>query len=350
MEISLQNIARTIDGEIKGNPAKPIQGVAPFDDATGTDITYAGNASYLKRMDETGAGAVMVPRDFDWPETTLVRVDNPQVAFAKVVALFHPPSLPEAGISPKACIGERFVCGEDAAIAPCVVIQNNVSLGDRVTLHPNVTIGDDVTIGNDVLIYPGVRIRERCTIGNRVTIHANTVIGSDGFGFAPDGGGYYKIPQIGTVRIDDDVEIGACNTIDRATFGTTWIQRGVKTDNLVQIAHNVTVGEDTVLVSQVGISGSVTIGRHAILAGQAGVSGHLTIGDNVTIGPQSGVAKSIPEGKTVSGSPELPHRLWLRVQRIMPRLPELKKKISEIEKRINRIEEKNVGGTYGKTV
>jgi UDP-3-O-[3-hydroxymyristoyl] glucosamine N-acyltransferase len=272
-----------------------------------------------------------------------VRVNNPHVAFAKVLELFYPASRAKTGISSKACIGENFVCGKNVSIAPFVVIQNSVTFGDAVTVHPNVVIGDNVVIGSNVLIYPNVTILERCIIGSRVTIHAGTVIGSDGFGFAPDGQQYLKIPHIGIVQIDDDVEIGACNTIDRATLGKTWIRQGVKTDNLVQIGHNVTVGENTVLVSQVGISGSVTIGRHAVLAGQAGVSGHLTIGDGVTIGPQSGIAKSIPKGETVSGSPEMPHRLWLKVQRIIPRLPELKRRILEIEKRLSRIEEKQNG-------
>jgi UDP-3-O-[3-hydroxymyristoyl] glucosamine N-acyltransferase len=178
-----------------------------------------------------------------------------------------------------------------------------------------------------------------------VIIHAGTVIGSDGFGFAPDGKKYYKIPHIGRVQIDDDVEIGAGNTIDRATFGKTWIKSGVKTDNLVHIAHNVTVGENSILVAQVGISGSVTIGKNAILAGQAGVVGHLNIGDNVTIGAQAGVAQSVSGDEIVSGSPAIPHRLWLRVQKILPRLPDLKKKLQEIEKRLDKIERsKNENG------
>ena len=171
-----------------------------------------------------------------------------------------------------------------------------------------------------------------------MVINAGTVIGSEGFGFAPDGETYYKIPQIGIVQIDDDVEIGAGNTIDRATFGKTWIKRGVKTDNLVQIAHNVTVGENTILVSQVGISGSCTIGKHAVLAGQAGISGHLTIGDDAIVGPQAGIGKSVPAGEVVSGSPGIPHRRWLRVQNVVPKLPEMKKRISEIEKRLKKIE------------
>jgi UDP-3-O-[3-hydroxymyristoyl] glucosamine N-acyltransferase len=171
-----------------------------------------------------------------------------------------------------------------------------------------------------------------------VIIHAGSVIGSDGFGFAPDEGRYHKIPQIGSVRIDDDVEIGACNTIDRATFGKTWIKRGVKTDNLVHIAHNVVVGEDTVLVAQVGIAGSVTIGNHAILAGQVAVAQHVTIGNRVTVGGQSGVAKSVPDDQIVSGTPGMPHRLWLKVSNIIPKLPDMKKKIRELEKRIERLE------------
>jgi UDP-3-O-[3-hydroxymyristoyl] glucosamine N-acyltransferase len=193
-------------------------------------------------------------------------------------------------------------------------------------------------IGDDVTLFPNVTILERCRIGNRVIVQAGSVIGSDGFGYAPDGRMYRKIRHIGIVQIDDDVEIGAGNTIDRATFGRTWIQRGVKTDNLVHVAHNVTVGEDTVLVAQVGISGSVTIGRHVIIAGQAGVSGHLDIGDDVIIGPRGGVAKSIPAGEVVSGAPEMPNRAWLKVQRIIPRLPEFKKKMEDIEKRVKRLE------------
>jgi len=201
-----------------------------------------------------------------------------------------------------------------------------------------VVIGDNVVIGNDVMIYPNVTVLDRCTIGNRVIIHAGTVIGSDGFGFAPDGKKYYKVPHTGIVRIDDDVEIGAGNTIDRATFGKTWIKSGVKTDNLVHIAHNVTVGENSVLVAQVAIGGSVSIGKNVILAGQAAIADHLILGDDVTVVGQSGVAKSVPSGETVSGSPAIPHRLWLRVQKILPRLPDLKKKLEDIEKRLKRIE------------
>lgn len=195
-------------------------------------------------------------------------------------------------------------------------------------------------MGNDVQIYPNVTILERCRIGSRVIIHAGTVIGSDGFGFVPDGKKYYKIPHIGIVQIDDDVEIGAGNAIDRATIGKTWIRRGAKTDNLVHIAHNVTVGEDTALLGQVGISGSVTIGKNAVLAGQVAVADHITIGDEVTASGQTAIVKSVPRGEIVSGTYAMPHRLWLRVQQILPKLPELKKKLTEIEKRLKKIEKK----------
>ncbi|MFH2218799.1 MAG: UDP-3-O-(3-hydroxymyristoyl)glucosamine N-acyltransferase [Pseudomonadota bacterium] len=339
MEISLAKIRDFVNGEISGDLTKMIRGVAPFDHAGVDDITLAAGPKYLKRIGQTGAGAVVVPKDFKTPSTNIVRVDNPQVAFARIMTLFHPPARPKPGISSTAYIGKNFTCGQEASIAPCAVIQDNVVLGHRVILHPCVVIGDNVVIGDDVEIHPNVSILERCRIGSRVIINAGTVIGSEGFGFAPDGETYCKIPQTGIVQIDDDVEIGAVNAIDRATFGKTWIKSGVKTDNLVQIAHNVTVGENTILVSQVGISGSCTIGKHAVLAGQAGLSGHLTIGDNAVVGPQAGIAKSVPAGEVVSGSPEMPHRLWLRVQRIIPKLPELKKKIIEMEKRLEKIEQ-----------
>lgn len=202
-------------------------------------------------------------------------------------------------------------------------------------IHPHVVFGEGVCIGDDVEVFPNVTILKGCVVGNRVIIHPGSVIGSDGFGFVPDGEQHYKIPQLGIVVIDDDVEIGACNTIDRATFGKTWIKQGVKTDNHIHIAHNVVIGENTLIVAQVGIAGSTTIGKNVILAGQAGIGGHLSIGDRVTVGPQAGVTRSVSEGQVVSGTPEMPHRLWLRVSQIIPRLPELKKKVAVLEKRMD---------------
>jgi len=338
MEMTLAQIASRVQGQIQGDGQKYIIGVAPFETATGSDITFAGSSKFLKRLDDTRAGAILVPSDFTGEDDRVIRVKNPQAAFSQIVRIFYPPIPSWSGISPVADLGRDIQMGKDVAIAPFVVIQNHVTLGDRVTLHPHVVLGDHVVIGSDVEIFPNVTILNGTRIGSRVTIHAGTVIGSDGFGYTPDDGVYHKIPHQGIVQIDDDVEIGAGNTIDRATYGKTWIKKGVKTDSLVHIAHNVTVGENTLLVAQVGISGSTTIGRQCILAGQVGVSGHITIGDRVTIGPQAGIAGSIPDGVIVSGSPEMPHKLWLRVQRIIPRLPEIKKKLGEMEKRLNEIE------------
>jgi UDP-3-O-[3-hydroxymyristoyl] glucosamine N-acyltransferase len=338
--IPLNKIADHINGDLRGDRTKEISGVAPFEHAGADEITYAGTARFLKKIEEASAGAVIVPMSVEDCDKDIIRVENPQAAFAKVIRLFHPLRTQPAGISPHACIGENFSCGREVSIAPGVVVQGNVTVGDRTTLHPNAVVGDGVILGDDVIVYPNVTIGAGCRIGNRVIIHAGSVIGSDGFGFAPDGEMYHKIPHIGIVQIDDDVEIGAGNTIDRATFGKTWIQKGVKTDNLVHVGHNVTVGENTVLVAQVGISGSVTIGKHAILAGQAGIAQHLRIGDHAIVGPRAGISKDVPNGEIVSGAPEMPHKLWLRVQRLLPRLPELKKRLSDLEKRFARVEEK----------
>ncbi|HSO67677.1 MAG TPA: UDP-3-O-(3-hydroxymyristoyl)glucosamine N-acyltransferase, partial [Desulfatirhabdiaceae bacterium] len=260
-------------------------------------------------------------------------------AFNNLVRFFHPEIRPVTGVSHHAAVEEGVVLGEDCSIGPFAFVQKGVVIGNRVTLHSHVSIGRNVVIGDDVEIFSHVSILHGTRIGNRAIIQAGSVIGSDGFGYVPEAGSYHKIPHIGHDQIDDDVEIGACNTFDRATFGKTWIQKCVKTDNLVHIAHNVVIGENSLVVAQVGISGSVTIGKGVILAGQAGVSGHLTIGDGATVGPQAGIAQSVPPHTVVSGSPEMPHGQWLRVQRIVTRLPELKKKISELEKRLTALED-----------
>jgi UDP-3-O-[3-hydroxymyristoyl] glucosamine N-acyltransferase len=341
MKVSLSQIAGLVQGKIFGNPEVMISRVAPFEHAGDHDITVAGNAKLVKKIDGCHAAAIIVPPNIEAPGHNLLQVDNPMVAFAKVLQFYHPPTPPQDGIHPRAEIGRDFKHGPDVSIGPMVVVGDYVTLGRRVWLHAGVVIGDNVVIGNDAVIYPNVTILEGTIIGSRVIIHSGTVIGSDGFGFAPDGKSYHKLPHTGIVQIDDDVEIGANNAIDRGTFGKTHIGRGVKTDNLVHVAHNVTVGENTVLVAQVGISGSVTIGRNAILAGQAGIAGHLTIGDNATVGPQTGVGKNVPAGEIVSGGiPEMPHRLWLRVVRTIPKLPEINKRLSGLEKIVKNLQEK----------
>jgi UDP-3-O-[3-hydroxymyristoyl] glucosamine N-acyltransferase len=318
-----------------------IIGVAPFESAGPGQITWAATPAFLSQLEQCQATAIIVPKSFETKAKIILKVDQPQVAFARISQYFNPPIHSYKSIDETARIGSETTIAESTGIGPYTVIGNRVKIGKRVTIYPNVVIENDVTIGDDTIIYPHVSISPKCTIGHRVIIHAGTSIGSDGFGFAPDGRSYHKIPQLGSVRIDDDVEIGANNTIDRATFGQTWIKEGVKTDNLVHIAHNVVVGAHTVIVAAVGISGSVTIGNHCIIAGQVGIAGHLSIGDHVTIGPQAGVAKSIENNQIVSGSPTMPHKTWLKVQRTIPMLPELKKKISVLEKRIAQLTQKD---------
>ena len=339
MRKSLAELATFVGGIVSGDGDRMISDAAPFEEAGPDTITLARSAKFLNQISEVNAGAIIVPEGFECPEKNLLQVSNPYAVFARIITIFHPAEKLPIGVHSSVISGEELTLGADAAIGPGVVIGNKVRIGKRATIYPGVVIGDHVTIGDDVRLYPNVTLLERCRIGHRVTIHAGSVIGSDGFGFAPDGEGYQKIPHTGIVQIDDDVEIGASNTIDRGTFGKTLIERGVKTDNLVHIAHNVTVGENTVLVAQVGISGSTTIGRHVVLAGQVGVAGHIHIGDRVMVAGQSGIHSNIPEGQIVSGSPTMPHKTFLKVQSIIPRLPELRKKISALEKRLRRLED-----------
>jgi UDP-3-O-[3-hydroxymyristoyl] glucosamine N-acyltransferase len=337
--MTLNAIAGQVAGRVIGDPDTIITGVGPLESAAEGDITFAEKGPSLQKIANCRASAVLVPLDFSDSPRNLVQVNNPRLAFAAILSSFHPLKRPALGIHSSAVIGEGCRLGKEICIGAGTVLGDRVTIGDNVWLHPLVVIGDDAAIGNDTIIYPHVVILERCRIGQRVIIHAGTVIGSDGYGFVQDGGRHLKIPQTGIVRIDDDVELGAGNTVDRATFGETWIQEGVKTDNQVHVAHNVVVGAHTLLVAQVGIAGSTTIGRHAILAGQAGIAGHIDIGDGVIVGPKTGVAHSLPAKQIVSGGvAAMPHRTWLRVQHIIPNLPEMAKQIRELEKRISELE------------
>jgi UDP-3-O-[3-hydroxymyristoyl] glucosamine N-acyltransferase len=339
MMISLGQIAEWIAGDLVGDPDCTITGAGPLESAGENQISFAEKGSGLKRVAATKAAAVIVPREFSQPGMNLIHVDNPRLAFAAALNRIYPPARPNAGIHPTAVIGKRCTIGKEVAIAAHVVVGDDVIIGDRVILSPNVVIGDRVVIGEDTWIHPNVSIGERCLIGCRVIIQPGA--GSDGFGFVFDQGRYHKMPQVGIVQIDDDVEIGANTTIDRATLGKTWLKSGIKTDNLVHVAHNVTVGEHSVLVAQVGIAGSATIGRYAIIAGQAGIAGHITLGDQVTVGPQCGVAKSLDSKQVVSGTTiAMPHRVWMRLQKVLPDLPGLYKRVQAMEKRLAQLETK----------
>ena len=332
MKISIGELAARINGEVRGDPERLVSGVAAFEEATDGDLTLAADTVFLKKLEKTEAGCIIVPDTCEGDARDMILCRNPRVAFTQAIAVFHPPRVPKMSISSQVSLGRDVTYGEAVNVSPFVSIGDRVKLGSRVLIQPHVFIGDDVTNGDDVLIHPNVSILERCSIGSRVIIHAGTVIGSDGFGFAPDGEHYHKVPHTGTVVIEDDVEIGANNAIDRATFGKTWIRKGVKTDNLIQIAHNVEIGEDTVIAALTGIAGSATIGRHVILAGQVGVSGHLTIGDNTIVGPKTGVTKPLAAGDVVLGSPAIPVKQFMRQVSLLARLPDMKKKLTELTK------------------
>lgn len=338
-ENSLRYLADFIGGYVIGNESTVIAGINSIDQAKEGEITFISNPKYLPMADHTEASAIIVSPGVKITHKPLLCTDNPYLAYAKIASLFHERSYQGRGIDKNVYIGKNTRIGKEVSIYPFVYIGDNVRIEDRVSLYPSVYVGDNVRIGEETIAYANVSIREGCEIGKRVIIHCGTVIGSDGFGFAKDGTIHRKIPQVGIVRIDDDVELGANNTVDRAAFGKTWIKRGVKTDNLVQIGHNAVIGEDTILVAQVGISGSAEIGNNVVLAGQVGVAGHITIGDNVIVGGRSGVTKDIASNQMVSGIPPVPHKEWLKSQISITKLPKMRKTLKELESRIKDIEE-----------
>ena len=340
MKLSLKKIANLVGGNVIGNDSFIIEGINSLDAATQGEISFFADRKYKESLRKTKASAIIVSEEnllFKGPQ---VVVSNPALAYAKVVSIFAPPVPRYPGISEQAVLHDSARIGKDVSIFPLVYVGEEASIGNDAVLFPGVFIGDRVRIGNGTVVYPNVTILQDCQIGNNVIIHAGTVIGSDGFGFVRDGAVSVKIPQIGTVRIDDDVEIGANSCIDRAALGKTWIKRGVKTDNLVHVAHNVVIGEDTIIVAQAAISGTVHIGSQVIIGGQVGISDHVEIGDRVMIGSQSGVPKSIPSGEVVSGTPAMPHRLWLKTSGIIRRLPQFNEHLRHLEKRVAELEKK----------
>lgn len=338
-KITLGELAALVGGSLEGDPSIEVGGIASLEEAQEGEISFLAEMKNVSRLEKTQATAIIAPCQLPPFPKPVIRTPNPYLAFVKVQVFFaHKPYLP-LGIDSRACVCPGAEIGKDVSIYPYVYIGEESKIGDRVVLYPGVYVGPKVQLGEDSILYPNVVVMERCLIGKRVIIHAGTIIGSDGFGFVLEENRHIKIPQVGIVQVDDDVEIGANCTIDRATMGKTWIKRGVKTDNLVHIAHNVVIGEDTLLVAQVGIAGSTKIGNRVALGGQVGVVGHITIGDDVKVGAQSGVAQDVPAGQIISGTPAIPHRDWLRAQAVFSKLPEIKRIISALEKRIVDLEE-----------
>ena len=335
---TLKELAGFLGGTVRGDETCRVNGLAPLEAAGADKVTFLANPKYASKVAETGAGSVLMAPGGEGYGRNVIEVANPYLAFAKLLTLFYVQPHRPRGVMPEACIGVGVSLGEDISIYPGAIVGDNVTLGDGCVVHPGAVIYAGVTIGDNTTIHANAVVRERCRIGNRCVIQPGAVIGSDGFGYAPDGSSYYPIPQIGIVVLEDDVEIGANTCIDRAALEVTLIRRGTKLDNLVQIAHNCQIGEDCMIVSQVGISGSTRIGNHVTLAGQVGVAGHLTIGDNVIVGAQSGVPGSLPANAGYSGSPVLPHKEWLKSMAVVANLPDLRRTVAALEKRIAGLE------------
>ncbi len=319
----LRELARLVEGRVLGDPEVPITGVQPFERAQEGDLTLAGTKKYWFDLSRTQASAVIVPLGVSSRQKNLLQVDQPKLAFARLLAAFHHKPFQATGISPLAHIGKDCKIPEQVSIHPFVYLGNDVVLGERVTLLPGVYIGDQCSLGSDCVLHPNVTLYENLQLGRRVVIHSGTVIGADGFGYVFDGQQQVKIEQTGTVELGADVEIGANSCVDRATFGSTIIEPNVKLDNHVHIGHNCRIGKNTVIVAQVGISGSVDIGENCVLAGQAGVIDHIHIGDNVTVMVKTAVTKDIPSDSTISGQPAMDHRQTMKIQALTRRLPEL---------------------------
>ncbi len=322
-----------------------VKNISPIDRATSTDLAFLSNPKYEKYLQSTKAGCVIVSDKINpdnYPTLNLVICKNPYLAFAKVLRLLFLPGTPEPSISKNTFLGENATIDETARVEDFAYIGRGAVIGKQTHIMPFVYIGENTKIGDNCIVYPNVTIREKCVIGNNVIIHSGSVIGSDGFGYADtEDGEHLKIPQIGNVVIEDNVEIGACVTIDRAALDSTVIKRGTKIDNLVQIGHNVEIGENSILVAQAGISGSTKLGKNVILAGQTGIAGHLTIADNVIITAKSGVGSSIKKSGVYSGIPVYDHKNWLKSSAVTPKLYEMYKKIKELEKRLEVIENAN---------
>lgn len=336
---TLAEVAHLIQGEVVGDQNVVVTGLCGIKEAQEGDLTFVAHPKYFSLVATTKASAIIAPPQMTGTIKPIIRTNNPSWAFARMLSLitgafgYHP-----QGIHPTAIISSHAILEKDVSVGPYTVIERNARIGAGTTIYSGCFVGPGTTLGEECLIYPNTTIREEVTIGSRVIIHSGSVIGADGFGFTKVAGVQEKIPQVGTVVIEDDVEIGANVTIDRARFDKTFIGRGTKIDNLVQIAHNVTIGEQCIIVAQVGISGSVQIEDQVTLAGQAGVAGHLRIGAGVVVAAKSGVTKDIPPGTMVSGFPAQPHESAKKIHAHIQRLPQYIETIKALQKKMTALE------------
>jgi UDP-3-O-[3-hydroxymyristoyl] glucosamine N-acyltransferase len=343
--VKLSELAERLQCRLEGDGDLEIERVAGIDRAEQGDITFLANAKYERALATTRASAVILREDAPPARCSMLRARDPYLAFARAVGMFAPDSRPAPGVHTLASVADGARLGADVSIGPFVAIASDASIGDRTVIYPNVTIGEGATIGADCVIHANVSIRERVTLGNRVILQDGVVIGADGYGFVRRGDGTHeKIPQVATVVIDDDVELGANTTVDRPAVGETRIGAGTKIDNLVQVAHGVTIGRNVLMAAQVGIAGSTAIGDDVIFGGQVGVGGHLTIGRGAIAVGQSGVTNSLDPGEMVAGYPAIDAREWRKASVIFRRLPELKKRIEELEARVAELTAATVRG------
>jgi UDP-3-O-[3-hydroxymyristoyl] glucosamine N-acyltransferase len=334
--VILAELASQLGCELRGPGDLQIERVSGLEQAGPGDLSFVANQRYLALLSRTRASAVIVGPGVETPVPALV-AENPYLTYARAAALLHPPARPEPGVHPSAQIDPTARLGREVHVGPLAVIGARVRVGDGTVIHAHVVLYEDVTLGEACRLHSGVHVREGCRLGSRVVVHNGSVIGADGFGFARAADGRYeKIPQVGVVVVEDDVEIGALVAIDRAAMHETRIRRGTKIDNLVQIGHSVVVGEDSVLAGQVGIAGSTRVGSGAILAGQVGVAGHLTLGDGVVATAQTGIPSSVEAGTMVSGTPAIENRRWLRASAVYSKLPELQKRVRALERELER--------------
>ncbi len=332
----LADLAEMVNGEVKGDPDLIIHGLGDLATAAEGEIGFITRESRHGEIAQSKASAVIVPLEIKEADKTLLRVKDPNLAATIIHNVLLARPFSAGGISNKAHIGSGCTLPEEISIGPMATLGERVFVGKRVTIHPGVVIGDDAVIGNDTVLFPSVTIYKGCKIGSRVIIHSGTVIGSDGFGYATDENGIHlKRPHTGIVQIEDDVEIGANVCVDRGTIGHTLIKKGTKIDNLVQVAHNVTIGENSIIVAQVGIAGSATLGKNVVLGGQAGVKGHIRLEDRVMVAAKAGVNRNLKKGSVVSGFPAIPHNEWLKAITIFSKLPKLFQEVRELKKQIS---------------
>lgn len=336
MKFKASQIAEILGGTVKGNPDAEVSKLSKIEEGVVESLSFLSNPKYTSHIYTTKATITIVANDFtpDKPiTTTLIKVKDPRAAFTTLLEYYDMAKNNKSGIEQPSYISETATVADDLYLGAFSYIGNGVKLGDNVKIYPNTYIGDNVTIGNNVTIFSGVKINSDTVIGDRCVIHSGVVVGSDGFGFVPDDKGVYKkVPQIGNVVIEEDVDIGAGTTIDRATLGSTIIRKGVKLDNQIQVAHNVEIGEHTAIASQTGIAGSAKIGKHCLIGGQVGVAGHIVIGNNVKIQAQSGVGRNIKDGEAIQGSPSFGYSDWNKSYVHFRNLPKIVNRINALEK------------------